>query len=60
MLDNIYYCSVCGNELVMQLNSFIDEYICTNCDSIHYIEQSDNNQLNITIDVDNDFLLLQD
>lgn len=52
MLDNIYYCSVCGNELVMQVNSYIDTYACSNCDSIHYIEQSNNNQLNITIDID--------
>lgn len=54
MLNNIYYCSVCGNELVMQVNSYIDTYACSNCDSIHYIEQSDNDQLNITIDIDNE------
>ena len=59
MLNNIY-CSVCGDLLVMQINSYVDTYVCSNCDSIHYIEQSDNDQLNITVDIDNDFLLLQD
>lgn len=52
MLNNIY-CSVCGDILIKSVNSFVDEYICTNCDSIHYIEQADNsNQLNITVDID--------
>lgn len=51
MLNNIY-CSVCGDILVRQVNSYIDSYVCSNCDSIHCIEQSDNNQLNITIDID--------
>lgn len=54
MLNNIY-CSVCGDLLVMQINSSVDTYVCSNCVSIHYIEQSDNDQLNITVDIDNEF-----